>query len=211
MSSSTAPSSRMATRRPPSGPAASCGSAATRGPVPDQPRVAILAEGLFGRLTAKTGIGVIRYAPYSAAAVVDSTGAGTDSAEAIGVGGGTPVVATVAEAAALGATVFLIGTAAPGGRIADAYRPQLADVLRRGLTVWNGLHESVLADPALRAAAERGGGTVRELREAPADLPIGGHRERRAGTHGRLPRRSYAAGRDTTRALPLLRPPRRAR
>ncbi len=166
---------------------------------------AILAEGLFGRLTAKTAIGVIRYAPYSVVAVVDSTRAGTDSAEAIGIGAGIPVVATVAEAAALGATVFLIGTAAPGGRIADAYRPQLADVLRRGLTVWNGLHERVLADPALRAAAERGGGTVRELREAPADLPIGGHRERRAGTHVVLTVGSDAAVGKMTVALELVR------
>ncbi|MDQ2951725.1 MAG: NAD-dependent epimerase/dehydratase family protein, partial [Chloroflexota bacterium] len=47
--------------------------------------------------------------------------------------------------------------------------------------VWNGLHERVLADPALAAAAKRGGATVRELREPPAYLPIGGHRKRREG------------------------------
>src|SRR5258708_24413702 len=114
MSSSTAPSSRMATRRSPSGPAASCGSAATPGPVPDQPRVAILAEGLFGRLTAKTAIGVIRYAPYSVVAGVDSTRAGTDSAATIRVGAGIPVVAAVAEAAPRGRTVCPLGAAAPG-------------------------------------------------------------------------------------------------
>jgi uncharacterized NAD-dependent epimerase/dehydratase family protein len=41
------------------------------------------------------------------------------------------------------------------------------------------LHERVLADPELVAAAKRGNASVRELREPPADLPIGGHRARR--------------------------------
>lgn len=138
-------------------------------PVPDQPRVAILAEGQLARQTAKTAIGVIRYAPYPVVAVIDSTRAGTDAADAIGVGAGIPVVATVGDAIARGATVVLIGTAAPGGQIADSYRPHLARALEAGLTVWNGLHERVLADPALREAAARGGGQIRELREPPPD------------------------------------------
>ena len=173
--------------------------------MPEQPHVAILAEGLFTRQTAKTAIGALRYAPYPIVAVVDATRAGTDSAAGVGVGEGVPVVATVAEAIALGADTLLIGTAAPGGRIPADYRPILADALRRGLVVWSGLHERVLADPELRAAAERGGGTVRELREPPADLPIGGHRERRAGTHVVLTVGSDAAVGKMTVALELVR------
>ncbi|MEP7003329.1 MAG: DUF1611 domain-containing protein [Chloroflexota bacterium] len=171
----------------------------------DQPRVAILAQGLFTRQTAKTAIGAMRYAPYPIVAVVDSTRAGTDSAAAVGIGQGIPVIATVAEAIALGADTLLIGTAAPGGRIPDEYRPVLADALRRGLAVWNGLHERVLADPALRDAAERGGGTVRELREPPADLAVGGHRERRAGARVVLTVGSDAAVGKMTVALELVR------
>ncbi len=143
-------------------------------------KLAILAEGQFARNTAKTAIGVLRYAPYTVVAIVDSTRAGTDAAEHVGLGKGVPVVATVDEAQALGAEALLIGTAAAGGRIADTYRPHLARALERGLTVWNGLHERVLSDPALAAAARRGSATVRELREPPPDLPIGGHRIRRA-------------------------------
>jgi uncharacterized NAD-dependent epimerase/dehydratase family protein len=173
-------------------------------PVADQPRVAILAEGQLARQTAKTAIGVIRYAPYPVVAVIDSTRAGTDAADAIGVGKGIPVVATVDDALARGATVVLIGTAAPGGRIADAYRGPLARALEAGLTVWNGLHERVLADPALRAAAEHGGGRVWELREPPSDLPIGGHRERRAGTRVVLTVGSDAAVGKMTVALELV-------
>lgn len=173
--------------------------------MPDRPRVAILAEGQLARQTAKTAIGVIRYAPYPVVAVIDSTRADTDAADAIGVGTGIPVVATVAEAIARGATVVLIGTAAPGGRIADRDRPHLARALGSGLEVWNGLHERVIADPALRAAAERGGGRVRELREPPPDLPVGGHRRRRGGTHVVLTVGSDAAVGKMTVALELVR------
>jgi D-glutamate N-acetyltransferase len=173
--------------------------------VPERPRVAILAEGLLARQTAKTAIGVIRYAPYPVVAMIDSTRTGTDAAAAIGVGAGIPVVATVGEAVVRGATVVLIGTAAPGGRIPDPYRPILADALRRGLEVWNGLHERLLDDPALREAAARGGGRVRELREPPADLPIGGHRARRAGAHVVLTVGSDAAVGKMTVALELVR------
>lgn len=144
-------------------------------------KLAILAEGQFAPATAKTAIGVLRYAPYPVVAIVDSMTAGRDALAVVGVGKGVPIVASVADAIALGAEALLIGTAAPGGRIADAYRAHLAGALERGVTVWNGLHERVLSDPALAAAAERGKAVVRELREPPADLPIGGHRVRREG------------------------------
>jgi uncharacterized NAD-dependent epimerase/dehydratase family protein len=149
--------------------------------VTDTPRVAILADGLFTRTTAKTAIGVLRYATYRIVAVVDSTTAGTDAADHVGVGRGVPVVATVDDAIARGADVLLIGTAAAGGRIPDAYRPFLSRALERGMAVWNGLHERVLSDPRLAEAAKRGNASVRELREPPDELPIGGHRRPREG------------------------------
>jgi uncharacterized NAD-dependent epimerase/dehydratase family protein len=144
-------------------------------------KLAILAEGQFAPRTAKTAIGVLRYAPHQIVAVIDSTRVGTDAATHVGVGRGIPIVATVDEALALGAEAVLIGTASAGGRIDDAFRPHLARALESGIAVWNGLHERVLSDPVLAAAAARGGATVRELREPPADLPIGGHRRPRDG------------------------------
>jgi len=149
--------------------------------VTDTPHVAILAEGLFTRTTAKTAIGVLRYARYQIVAVVDSTKAGTDAADHVGVGRGVPVVATVDDAIARGADVLLIGTAAAGGRIPDTYRPFLSRALERGMAVWNGLHERVLSDMRLAAAAKRGNASVRELREPPKELPVGGHRRPRVG------------------------------
>src|SRR2546425_1463828 len=119
-------------------------------------KVAILAEGQFARATAKTAMGVLRSAPFEVVAVVDSTRAGTDAAECVGVGRGVPVVADVPTALARGATVLLIGTAAAGGRIPDAYRPGLAAALERGIAGWDGLHERGLSEPALAGAARRG-------------------------------------------------------
>jgi uncharacterized NAD-dependent epimerase/dehydratase family protein len=172
--------------------------------VSETPRVAILAEGLFTRMTAKTAIGVLRYARYPIVAIVDSTRAGTDAAEHVGVGRGVPVVATVDEAISRGAEVLLIGTAAAGGRIPDAYRPFLSRALERGLSVWNGLHERVLSDPHLAEAAKRGSASVRELREPPAELPIGGHRRPREGVTVVLTVGSDAAVGKMTASLPAL-------
>jgi len=168
------------------------------------PRVAILAEGLFARATAKTAIGVLRYARYPVVAIVDSTKAGTDAEDHVGVGRGVPVVATVDEAIARGADVLLIGTAAAGGRIPDDYRPFLARALERGLSVWNGLHERVLSDARLAEAARRGNASVRELREPPADLPIGGHRRPREGATVVLTVGSDAAVGKMTAALEIV-------
>jgi uncharacterized NAD-dependent epimerase/dehydratase family protein len=167
-------------------------------------KIAILAEGQFARPTAKTAIGVLRYAPFDVVAVVDSARAGKDAADCVGVGKGVPVVAAVDEAIARGATVLLIGTAAAGGRIPDGYRAQLTKALERGVEVWNGLHERVLADPDLAAAAKRGGARVRELREPPADLPIGGHRARREGARVVLTVGSDAAVGKMTASLEIV-------
>jgi len=173
-------------------------------------KLAILAEGQFARATAKTAIGVLRYAPFEVVAVVDSTRAGKDAADCVGVGAGVPVVATVEDALSRGATALLIGTAAAGGRIPDGYRPALARALERGVEVWNGLHERVLSDPDLASAAKRGGAKVRELREPPADLPIGGHRARREGVRVVLTVGSDAAVGKMTASLEIVAALRRA-
>jgi uncharacterized NAD-dependent epimerase/dehydratase family protein len=167
-------------------------------------KVALLAEGLFAPATAKTAIGALRYAPYPIVAVIDSTQAGRDAAQVVGIGHGVPVVGTVGEARDRGATAVLIGTAAAGGRIPDAYRPILAEALRSGLDVWNGLHERISADPVLVDAARRGAASIRELREPPADLPVGGHRDRREGCRVVLTVGSDAAVGKMTASLELV-------
>ena len=74
-------------------------------------RLAILAEGCFTPLDAKTAVGVLRYRAEEVAAVLDSSRAGSTAAACVGVGGDLPVVADLAAAAALGADSLLIGIA----------------------------------------------------------------------------------------------------
>lgn len=104
---------------------------------------------------------------------------------------------------AAGARILLIGTASPGGRIPAQYRAHLAEALTAGLEVWNGLHERILGDPELAAAAGRGGARVRELREPPPDLVVGGHRRRRQGVRVALTVGSDAAVGKMTASLEI--------
>ncbi len=81
-----------------------------------------------------------------------------------------PIVATVAEAAALGAEVLAIGVAPTGGKLPPEWRQALLEALALGLHVEAGLHDELGADPALREAAARAGRELRDLRVAPGAL-----------------------------------------
>ena len=59
-----------------------------------------------------------------------------------------------------------------GGKLDPAWRPALLEALGAGLDLEAGLHTELAADPELRAAAERSGATLRDLRAAPADLTV---------------------------------------
>ena len=135
-------------------------------------RFAILAEGSFGPLSSKTANAAIRYTPERVVAVVDSTRAGQTAGAVLGFGGAIPVVATLAEARALGPTAVLVGIAPAGGQLPPAWRALLADALAAGLDVWSGLHSFLADDPALDAAARAGGARIVDLRRPPADLDV---------------------------------------
>src|SRR5215831_18280398 len=100
--------------------------------------LAILAEGRFTPLDAKTAVGVLRYRPEEVAAVLDSTRAGHTAVECVGTGGATPVVGTIAEAAARGADTLMIGVAPQGGRLPAAWRATVLEALGRGWDVLAG-------------------------------------------------------------------------
>src|SRR5207237_5450013 len=65
--------------------------------------------------------------------------------------------------------------------------------------------ERVLSEPHRAEPAKRGGGTVRELREPPSDLPIGGHRRHRDGARVVLTVGSDAAVGKMTASLEIVR------
>lgn len=134
-------------------------------------KLAIYAEGQFETLNGKTGHGVIRYAPRDIVAVVDSVNAGRRADEVVPYcARPVPIVATVAEAAALGADRLLIGVAPDGGKLSQAWREALGEAMGLGMDVEAGLHSVLADDPELVAVASHLGRRLIDLRVGPADL-----------------------------------------
>ncbi len=83
---------------------------------------------------------------------------------------GTPVVATVAQAASLAtvrglpATHLVMGLAPDGGRLPDTARQDVLAAIRLGLHVDSGLHDLLGDDPEISEAARACGVWIRDLR-----------------------------------------------
>lgn len=137
-------------------------------------RIAILAEGAFGPLSAKTAVGVLRYGSDTVVAVIDSASAGMMADEVLGmvggVGAGIPVVRDVEEALKYSPDTLLIGIAPIGGRLPDAWRPGILRSLSAKLDVISGLHHFLADDPELAAAAKASGATIWDVRRPPEEL-----------------------------------------
>ena len=113
-------------------------------------------------------------------AVVDAQHAGMTASQVVPYSDSdVPIVATVAEAAALGAEVLAIGVAPAGGKLPPEWRQALLEALSLGLHVEAGLHDELGADPGLREAAQRAGRDLRDLRVTPGTLstPTGAGRK----------------------------------
>ena len=127
-------------------------------------RILILAEGYSTDLHhGKTMRGVMRYRRAEVVGILDSehTGETRD---------GIPVVGTVDEALSLRPTVALVGVATQGGHFPPAWRELLADCIRAGLGVENGLHEFLADDAELSALAAQHGVPLTDLRRPPPGL-----------------------------------------
>jgi uncharacterized NAD-dependent epimerase/dehydratase family protein len=146
-------------------------------------RIAILAEGRFAPLDAKTAVGLLRYRRDEVAAVIDSTRAGVTAETCVGVGGAIPVVASVVEAARRNADTLLIGIAPAGGGLPEAWRPALVDALERGWRLVSGLHAFLADDPELAAVAAHSGAEIVDVRRPPPRLTVGLGRAAHASAH----------------------------
>jgi uncharacterized NAD-dependent epimerase/dehydratase family protein len=129
----------------------------------------ILAEG-FSTDThyGKTMRGVLRYRREDVVAILDSERAGETEQ-------GIPVVADVAAALEHEPRVALVGVATQGGRFPVAWRAILAECVRAGLAIENGLHQMLGDDPELRPLADEHGVELRDMRRPPEglDCPTG--------------------------------------
>lgn len=80
---------------------------------------------------------------------------------------------TPEEAAARGARSLVVGIANPGGRWSAEWITVFERALEAGLDLVSGLHERLNDNERLRAKAAETGRRLIDLREPPADLPVG--------------------------------------
>ena len=133
----------------------------------------VLADGYLTARNAKTAHGVIRYAPGRIAAVIDRDHAGKTVDEVMPeLQSDAPIVSSVEEAMPLGPTSLLLGVATPGGWMPDHWRAWTIEALTQGLEIVNGLHRFLRDDPELVELAAEHGGSLWDVRDPPADIPL---------------------------------------
>jgi uncharacterized NAD-dependent epimerase/dehydratase family protein len=118
---------------------------------------------------AKMCRGILRYSPNPVVAIIDSHFAGKDVKDVIESPRSAPVVATIAEAKALGAEALVLGIATPGGRIPEAWYQAIDEAVANGLSIVNGLHDRLA--PRYTKLAE--GQWVWDIRIEPEGLGSG--------------------------------------
>jgi uncharacterized NAD-dependent epimerase/dehydratase family protein len=136
-------------------------------------RLAIYAEGEFGRGRSKTAEGVIRYGKNPIAAIVDSTAVGKTVKEAINIDCPAPVVGSIQEALKHKPDALLIGTAWSGGKLPQEWRRDILEAIKAKLDIVNGLHDFLCDDPEFSSLAKEHNVRLLDVRKPPSDLPVG--------------------------------------
>jgi uncharacterized NAD-dependent epimerase/dehydratase family protein len=124
----------------------------------------ILAEGKSADTHyGKTMRGILRYAPETVVAILDSERAGETHE-------GFPVVGSVNDALCFSPDVATVGVATQGGRFPPHWLELIRSCVAKGLDVENGLHVFLSDDPELSELARRHGAELRDLRKPPEGL-----------------------------------------
>lgn len=76
------------------------------------------------------------------------------------------------EAHARGARALVIGVANSGGFIADSWLPALVEALDAGLDIVSGMHARLRDQPTVKAAADRLGRRLIDIRVPPPNIPV---------------------------------------
>ncbi|HKL28764.1 MAG TPA: DUF1611 domain-containing protein [Natrialbaceae archaeon] len=133
-------------------------------------RVAILAHEKFpGR--AKTAIGILRYAEYDVAAVLDRDAAGTRVRDHIADAQDAPIVESMDEVEGP-IDALIIGISPIGGDFDDSWRPDVRAAIGRGCDVYSGLHYFLSEDEEFAALAEEHDVDLWDVRDPPDDLDV---------------------------------------
>ncbi|MDZ7338051.1 MAG: DUF1611 domain-containing protein [candidate division KSB1 bacterium] len=135
-------------------------------------RFVILTEGNTHPTPGKTAAGVVRYRRDEVVALIDSTQAGRDTEELLGVGRGIPIVASLEEAMRLKPDTLLIGISPAGGQLPPSWREIILKAIDYGLHVVAGLHVFLSDDPDFALRAKQRGVLLVDVRRVPDDLTV---------------------------------------
>jgi uncharacterized NAD-dependent epimerase/dehydratase family protein len=135
-------------------------------------RMAVMAEGCFSPLGAKTAVCLVRYVPEEIVAVIDSSQAPATVQQLLGFGGPIPVVASIEEALAHSPDILLLGTAPKGGQPPPGSREAVVEGIKSGLHIVSGMHLFLGDDPELAWLARDNGVVIWDVRRAPKNLRV---------------------------------------
>lgn len=138
-----------------------------------QARLAIYAQGEFGKKHAKTAEGVIRYGRNPIAAVIDKELSGKSVRDAVGLNCDAPIVSSVGDSLQHKPSALLLGTAWTGGKMPLHWRQDIIEALESGMDVVNGLHDFLENDEEIASIAKRLGRRLFDVRKPPMPLPVG--------------------------------------
>lgn len=116
------------------------------------------------RLAAKVALGIAQWRPESCVGQFAMPDCRADT--------GLPDM-TVAQAQAAGAQTVVVGVANRGGIIAQSWLTHLTEAADLGMDIAAGLHNRLNDEPTLRAAAEKNGTSLFDVRHPTGTFPIG--------------------------------------
>lgn len=141
-------------------------------------RLAIYAQGQFGKGHSKTAEGVIRYADNPIAAVIDSSESGKTVKSVVGIDCPAPIVPSVEAALEHKPDALLLGTAWIGGELPPAWRNDIITALKGGMDVVNGLHDFLADDHEIAKVAADCKKRLLDVRRPPEKLAVGSGKAR---------------------------------
>ena len=139
----------------------------------------IYGEGVFSSearvkfpMRAKTADGILRYATYPIAGVIDSTVVGPDPTHA-------EIFSSLKEAKEkTGADVLILGSAPEGGELPKAWRSDILNALSLGMNIVSGMHYALKDDEEMQRSAKEHNVTIWDVRSDnnTKDIPLGSSR-----------------------------------
>ncbi|MFB6093912.1 MAG: DUF1611 domain-containing protein [Halanaeroarchaeum sp.] len=133
-------------------------------------RVAILAHEKFPD-DAKTAVGVLRYADYEVAAVLDRDRAGDRVTDHLAGVADAPIVEGMADVPG-SVDALVIGIAPIGGGFDDSWRPDVRAAIEGGADVISGLHYFLSQDEEFAALADEHDVALWDVRQPDEDLTV---------------------------------------